>query len=411
MSDTGGASPLGSNLSLHLPEEDYESASASNNDDNNSSSDFVKEVIKTTSFIISEIGLGKSLKRESKEAIIEASKALQDLANRHRGSPFPTPGPLTPTITNDTTVAIGVIKSAIKEEIEKQFSKQILQSTKSLPSMSKSYAASLKQKDTRNDTPKPPAEIPSTRPAIIVSAKSQVKGSSETVQHWTQSVSFRDTNFAPARIQQLSNNKVRVEFESHRHLEVALHKASHPNSTIIAEEAKKLQPMIILKGISTQTPVEELVDTIYEQNDCIKAACEKMNIILKFKRDNRNSSLYNAVLMVTPACFRAMINSGRINVDHSRVHAEMYTPLLHCYKCMQFGHTRKHCKQNSVCSHCSQTGHEFRECPLKNNKQKACCINCFNTKRTNTNHSATSQSCPIVIHMINKTRERTDYGK
>ncbi|XP_052755583.1 uncharacterized protein LOC128201754 [Galleria mellonella] len=115
-----------------------------------------------------------------------------------------------------------------------------------------------------------------------------------------------DTNFTPANVKYVSNNKIRVEFDTQQELDTAIEKVNKPTSSVSAVIARKLNPMFILKGISNSTPVEELTDIITTQNDCVKEAttpdATTGDIKFAFKRGNRNPRLYNAVFTASLAC-------------------------------------------------------------------------------------------------------------
>lgn len=62
---------------------------------------------------------------------------------------------------------------------------------------------------------RPKVKTPVSRLAIVLeSADPDVKTSADVVSVWKKSVSFKDSTFAPARVQPVSNGKVRVEFDN-----------------------------------------------------------------------------------------------------------------------------------------------------------------------------------------------------
>ncbi|KAJ2939994.1 hypothetical protein O0L34_g14025 [Tuta absoluta] len=177
--------------------------------------------------------------------------------------------------------------------------------------------------------------------------------------------------------------------------------------------------MFILKGIAIDTAPEELTELICKQNETIKNLISSQDeLVLKFKRNNKKENFYNAIFMTSPTIWRAAVTAGKLNVDHQRIHVEEYVPLLQCYKCLQFGHTRLRCtNEDTVCSHCSAMTHNFKDCPVKQDNSKINCYTCdkhlkkHNSSPTVPNHSATSRVCPKVIQMTGKLRTRIDYGQ
>lgn len=62
---------------------------------------------------------------------------------------------------------------------------------------------------------KPPTR-PITKPALIVSPTVNVKNSEETLTKWKKGINFKNTNFSPSGVKLVSNNKIRVEFDTKR---------------------------------------------------------------------------------------------------------------------------------------------------------------------------------------------------
>ncbi|CAK1543715.1 unnamed protein product [Leptosia nina] len=263
-----------------------------------------------------------------------------------------------------------------------------------------------------------PPSPPVTKPSIIVSSKKDSTTSSETLNCWRKNVSFRDTNFTPAGVHFVSNGKLRVEFDRPEHLEVALKKIGESNPELEAEVSRKLKPMFIVKGVSSDISPDVLKTLIINQNDVIKNnIANEADLEFKFKRPNRNSNLYNAVFISAPNVWRHVIHCLKLNVDHQRIHVEDFTPLLQCFKCLKFGHTRKFCKtEETHCSHCASSSHEFKDCPHKKDQSKLTCYNCksYNEKNSGSNgplnHGAASDACPRKQHMVGRTKSKVDYG-
>lgn len=259
---------------------------------------------------------------------------------------------------------------------------------------------------------------PTTKPALIINSMETVNNPEETFKNLKQSITFQDTNFAPTNIKYLSNNKIKIEFDKVEHRDITMKKIENPESKVRYEIPKNLKPSIILKGISTDIPSEELTTIISKQNDCIKQLIQSpQDLEFKFKKSNKNEKLYNAVFVTTPEIFKAVTQSRRINIDYYRIHASEYVPILQCYKCLKFGHTKNHCNHSKeICSFCATEGHDFRHCPFKQNPQRLKCHNCheYNQKHKitdkTTSHSATSNTCPRVHTMMKNIQSRINYG-
>ena len=357
--------------------------------------------------VLSAINSGKSVTAENKKKIIAcASKII-------RSTKTATKKLEASKAFSETTQDLGnVVRDVVQHEFQNL--RKTLTDNR-LPSVSYADAVSRPAKSisTRKDF-----EKRITKPALIVSHKKENATREELVEAWRKGVSFRKASYAPSRVITMSNNKLKVEFDT---LEQRDETIKTVNSTkacdITAEEAKKLKPMIILKGIVKQTPKEELIEVIKLQNIPIKESIQNDDDIqLKFIRKNRSDKLYNAVLTVTPIIWRRIMETQKVNVDHQRVHADEYIPVLQCYKCLRFGHPASKCESSGeTCSHCSSKDHRYSECAFKNDPIKKCCINCrdYNHKyQTNrdTAHSATSAECPSMKAMQWRVGLKIDYG-
>ena len=245
---------------------------------------------------------------------------------------------------------------------------------------STSYANALAQPPVAQNIQKKNQVV--SRPAIIVASRDANQKSAEVLDAWRKGVSFRDKTFAPARIQTVSHNKIRIEFDNERQRDEILERTRRVGD-LDAEEGKRRRPMMIIKGINNYTDKDDLVALIKTNNTTVRdVVTSDSDIRFCFARRNRNENRYNAVIEVTPAVRRQLINLGRVGIDHQRVHVGDFSPFLQCYTCLQFGHTKNNCpeKDNDLkrCSYCASTEHSFKDCPdeIRNDKAKIRCFNC-----------------------------------
>ena len=244
------------------------------------------------------------------------------------------------------------------------------------------------------------------------------------MDEWKKKVSFRDQNFAPTLVSYISNNKVRIEFSDKKHCEVAKQKASAIGSLKV-DDAKLQNPRVVLKGISKKISPDEVADIVLKQNDWSehaksvgKKSVGPPKIEKCFVLNNRNGDhMYNIVLEVSPHIHRAMMEMGRVNLDHQRVHAENHSRFKQCKKCLGFRHTTSRCQEKSdKCSHCGSDGHNIQSCQHKSDTKKIRCFHCHQWNKKNsgsepTDHRATdTRKCCIVKEIIHRVNTATDYG-
>lgn len=403
---------------LHLSDEEgLDEAFDSANEDAGTHPELLAGLQLYAQTIIKKVRDGKSVTKINKEGIVNAAHKIISIAKQletiggHRRT-----APTTTKIDIDRDEIISKVRDVVREEVTKICGSlpHIHPPTQAHASFAE-VAARGKNSNPRHNLSQNP---PTTKPAIIISSKQEVRNPAETLQKWKKMINFKNTNYSPAGIRLVSNNKVRVEFDNETQRDETLQRTNTSDSEIEAEPSKTLSPMVIVKGISKDTPPQSITETILTQNEYTNdntVTPLKPELTLKFIKNNKNSNLYNAVFLTSPRIFNDMITKGRINIDHQRVHVEEHVPLLQCLKCLQFGHTRSRCpKEHPTCSHCSSQTHTYKDCPVKNDPSKNCCINCllFNKKNQinkTPNHSATSNRCPKIIFMTERVRTRVAY--
>ena len=307
----------------------------------------------------------------------------------------------------DSTTIESYSDSNISALIREEFTKLRAE----LSEQPKTYAATASE-----GIPKmPKIKTPASRPAIIISSVNESNGSKDTADAWRKSVSFKDSSFAPVKLQHVSNNKVRVEFETEEHRHTALVKLQAVPE-LRGEKARRQRPLVIIKGVNKESlTAEQLPNVICKQNSSVNSAMIKPeDFVLRFQRRNRNDALFNAVFEVSPSVRKELLILQRINANHQRVRVEDFSAVVQCYKCLGFGHTKSKCIYSLNCSHCAENGHSYSECPLKDSEPPKC-QNCdiFNgiyEKDTNTEHSAFDPKCPQIIARKKHIDSRTDYG-
>ena len=315
-----------------------------------------------------------------------------------------------PDDLNDSNVRTSDIIACVRQELDK-FREELRR-----PEAATSYASAVK-----SGPPRPKIKVPKTRPAIVLESKDPAKKThADVLSSWRKGVTFHDKDFAPARVQTISNGKVRVEFDTRDQRDTAMDLAEKVSS-LKAEVAVRRRPMMILKGIAKDTdigegdiaPLQAMVNQNPDLKDVFK---ERADIVFRFKRRNRKETLYNTVIEVSPAVRVRMLELGRLNIGHQRVRVQDYSPFVQCFGCLQFGHTKDRCPTPDVqhCSHCAGP-HNVQDCALKSVVAKQRCFNCkVHNEKTKKSvddvHSGTSaKDCPRIKSMMQRISERTCY--
>lgn len=297
-------------------------------------------------------------------------------------------------------------KVCVQEELQK-FKEEFIASA----STARTYASVVQTTDA------PKIKTPVSRPALVLESTDATQKSHKAVlDAWRTKVKFYDKEFAPVRVQTVSNDKVRVEFDTDAQRDETLEMLKDVPA-LRASESKRRRPLVILKGIANDTDVPDDVSILRTQNPLLRRVVKSDDDIkFRFVRRNKNEALHNVVLEVTPEVRTQMLLIERLNVGHQRVRVQDYSPFVQCFKCLQFGHVQQRCTSDvQRCSHCA-SGHNITSCPFVLDASKRKCYNCTThnkkTRRSvNDAHCATSaKDCPRIQTMIERIASRTDYG-
>ncbi|CAK1549485.1 unnamed protein product [Leptosia nina] len=245
-------------------------------------------------------------------------------------------------------------------------------------------------------------------PSLVVSG--EPNSSAQTlIDNIRKDINFREGGYAPLQISPLSKGKIRVTFETEDNKKNALQQLTK-SSTLKAEEERRYDPLICLKGISKTTPEEEVIDMIREQNPTLREAQLK----IKFLRNNKNDKLYNLVLTVSPTAHRALLEMGRVAISFQRVHCCNFSPFMQCRNCLGFGHTKNRCPARTpTCAKCA-SAHLTRDC-VKEPSEKPTCANCLEhnlqfKNSSDVSHRADSETCP-KNHTLTFTQANLDRSR
>ncbi|CAG5036674.1 unnamed protein product [Parnassius apollo] len=372
---------------------------------------FTSVINKLTSCVSSAINEGKSVTAVNKRLISLAMEEIRRAARTLNS---------VNTITSPSASALGEIKEEIVACVREEMTGlRKLVNTMKKPTYAQAVSAASGA-STSVGGPAPRTVPTISKPAVIITPAKDVKTRQEAVELFRKSISYRNSTYAPTRVQPVSNNKLRVEFENVSQRDDTLTRLEN-SKDVKAEPVRMLKPMVILKGISKDVPSEDLVKLISKQNPEISHLIEGEGrdgegLRLRFKRGNRNSNLYNAVFLAEAKVYRKILDLGRVCVDHQRITVDSFSPFLQCHKCLQFGHMRSKCTATeSLCSHCAGSDHQVDKCPVKNEPGSVKCYNCTShNARFKSNqdckHTANSDKCPRLRAMKDKINQRVDYG-
>ena len=182
------------------------------------------------------------------------------------------------------------------------------------------------------------------------------------------------------------------------------------------EEVAAKMPTIAVVGLQREYSKEELISMIKRQNTGICSLFElsennpqdQVMNILAIKPLRNKPDVFKAIIRVSNVIRSIISKQGdRLFVGFQsscKVYDNIF--VLRCFKCQEYNHHSRECKNAAVCGFCSGN-HETRSCSEKSNNHKACCINCKKSGKaiSDTSHEAGSVECPIYQQNQEKVKK------
>lgn len=169
----------------------------------------------------------------------------------------------------------------------------------------------------------------------------------------------------------------------------------------------KLNPRVMIVGVTKEIAKEDLVDYIIGQN---QLPVNHEDIKPRFSYA-AGQHARNWIVETSPPIFQALMKKQRIFVGISSCRIENYVRTVRCYKCCRIGHIQANCTETAPrCARC-QGEHLARDCKEKVLK----CINCCETndkykKNYKTDHSALDSKCQTENFHRNRLLSKIDFG-
>lgn len=170
---------------------------------------------------------------------------------------------------------------------------------------------------------------------------------------------------------------------------------------------KKFNPSIIVFDVEDSYKGEELAEVIAAQNDGLEVS----DLDVKFPIRSRKQGYNNWVIQMLPDAFATLSRRDKINLKWRRYTFKEHFRITQCYKCAEYGHLARNCKNAQICRNCSNSDHLLDNC-----SQEVFCINCHSAnQKFNLNldnyHSPYSRNCPQYQRLVNRLSKRTNYGQ
>lgn len=183
------------------------------------------------------------------------------------------------------------------------------------------------------------------------------------------------------------------------------------NANVFLQNKKFLDELFLKASIpATDTEITGVVTSVpvgMSNKQIFSSICSSKNVI-QVRRFMRKIQIDGGASTLQPTQTVAITFASTqlpefVYLDSWRHEVRMYVPpVKQCLKCLRFGHIAKFCKNDEVCSICTQK-HSFKQCIVDRSNAK--CANCGG------NHIAISISCPMKKAKVEENKIKSHSAK
>lgn len=246
-------------------------------------------------------------------------------------------------------------------------------------------------------------ECPSATPltgttlhSVVVRSKDETETGDEVLDRVRKALNAKEGWVQVERVRKAKDQKVIMGCGTKEERDKVRRRLEESN-TLIVEEAKNRDPLLILRDVMTIHSDEEIVGALRKQNRAVLGPLdnEEDRMEVKYRRKARNPHNCHIVLTVSPKIWGAAVAAGKLKVDLQNVRVEDQTPLVQCTRCLGFGHSKRFCRDAvDLCGHCGGP-HLRGECADWLAAVPPSCKNCTRAKSQQVDHNAFSEVCPV----------------
>ncbi|XP_023235511.1 uncharacterized protein LOC111634910 [Centruroides sculpturatus] len=249
------------------------------------------------------------------------------------------------------------------------------------------------------------AVTPKKRPQKILfvrpEAPGDAKDSDEIKTKFIHAIDPRKEGIRFRQIRKLRTKGLMVQVETDEDARRLLQNNKLKEIGLKTEPLNKRNPRVIIYDVPRNIDDGELPEVIQSMNPEI-FVCKDRKHELKplFKTGKRRDEQVNWVMEVSPELRLKLLGHERLFIDYYSCKVKDYIAVSRCFKCQSFGHVAKFCRDSAdTCSHCTEEGHKFSDCPRK--KEAAKCAACKMIGKPH-NHSRNSKQCTSYKVAIEK---------
>lgn len=253
---------------------------------------------------------------------------------------------------------------------------------------------------------------PTNLSSVAIYPKDKLTSSDETKSLVQKIISPEQMKLQVRGLRKTKNGGVIISTNTKDDIEKLRQSVQLTNSGLTINDQLKRKPRIVLIGVPSTMQEKDVFTCLYHQNlaDTLQDSNLETflsSIRLSHKSGKRDSDTVNYIIEVSAAIRKTLITRERIFVNWSSCWVSDFTLVTRCYKCQQYGHAAKTCRESTnTCGHCGDLGHSIKECPKKTSEPK--CATCLHFKKPS-NHKTGADDCPAKIMAEKRYTSSIDY--
>lgn len=165
-------------------------------------------------------------------------------------------------------------------------------------------------------------------------------------------------------------------------------------------------PLLKFAGVTNDLTDAKIIEAITNQNKSLLGELARTELDLKIVRraTGRIPEVSNVIAQVSPALW-SCLRDQKVRIGFQIIPTYDQTPVIQCYRCLEFGHVARFCKNEVVCGYCAGS-HDTRNCAKR--EEYPVCKTCNNHQRDSC-HPAYSSLCPEWQKWDKLARSSTNY--
>ncbi|KAL4702891.1 hypothetical protein ACJJTC_012474 [Scirpophaga incertulas] len=235
--------------------------------------------------------------------------------------------------------------------------------------------------------------------SLVIWSKDKQETGDQIYEKIGKGINAKEEGLKIDRIRKAKDRKVILGCKSQEDIDKIKSKLKEKENELELEieEVRNKDPLIIIYGLLKIQTDEDIIKAIKRQNrNLLKGMTEEEERMeIRYRRRARNPHTNHVIIKVSPFIWKRLTEAGEIHVDLQKVRVMDQSPLTQCSRCLGYGHSKRHCtEETETCSHCGKF-HLKQECEGWKKETTPTCINCTRHKREKADHSAFSEICPI----------------